>query len=84
MKILPHWKDGACGKQAPPPSAEGFPGGSDSKESAYSAGDPGLIPGLGRSPREGNLNPLQYSSLENPMDKGACQATVHGVTKSQT
>ena len=44
----------------------------------------GLIPGLGRSPGEGNSNPLQYSSLENPMDRGAWQATVHGVTKSQT
>ena len=45
-----------------------FPGGSDSKASAYSAGDPGSIPGLGRSPGEGNGNPLQYSCLENPMD----------------
>ena len=45
-----------------------FPGGSDSKESAYSAGDPGSIPGLGRSPGEGNGNTLQYSCLENPMD----------------
>ena len=53
-------------------------------ESAYSAGDPGLIPGLGRSPGEGNGNPLQYFCLENPMDRGAWQATVHGVTKSQT
>ena len=48
----------------------GLPGGSDDKESAYNAGDPGLISGLGRSPREGNGNPLQYSSLENPMDRG--------------
>ena len=84
MEILPHWKDGACGKEAPPPSAEGFPSGSDSKESVCNAGDPGLILGLRRSPGEGNGNPLQYSCLENPMDKGACQATVHGVTKSQT
>ena len=61
-----------------------FPGGSDGKESACKAGDAGLIPGLGRSPGEGNGNPLQYSCLENPMDGGACQATVHGVTKSQT
>ena len=53
-------------------------------ESAYSAGDPGLIPGLGRSPGEGNGNPLQYFCLENPMDRGAWQATVHGVTKGQT
>ena len=48
------------------------------------AGNPGLIPGLGRSPGEGNGNPLQYSCLENPMDRGASQATVHGVKKSQT
>ena len=48
-----------------------FPGGSDSKRSAYSVGDPGLIPGLGRSSGEGNGNPLQYSCLENPMDGGA-------------
>ena len=46
-------------------------GGSDGKESAYNAGDPGSIPGLGRSPGEGNGNPLQYSYLENPMDGGA-------------
>ena len=46
----------------------GFPGSSDGKTSAYNAGDPGLIPGLGRSPGEGNGNPLQYSCLENPMD----------------
>ena len=49
----------------------GFPGGSDDKVSAYSAGDPGSIPGSGRSPGEGNGNPLQYSCLENPMDRGA-------------
>ena len=62
----------------------GFPGGSDGKESACSAGDLGLIPGFGRPPGEGNGNPLQYSCLENPMDGGAWQATVHGVTKGQT
>ena len=56
-----------------------FPGGSDGKESACHAGDPGLIPGLGRSPGEWNGYPLQYSCLENPMDRGAWQATVHGV-----
>ena len=61
-----------------------FPGGSDGKASAYSAGDPGLIPGSGRSPGEGNGNPLQYSCLENPMDGGAWLATVHGVAKSWT
>ena len=53
-------------------------------ESACSAGDLGLIPGSGRSPGEGNGNPLQYSCLENPMDGGAWQAKVHGFTKSQT
>ena len=61
-----------------------FPGGSDSTEYTRNAGDLGLIPGLGRSPGEGHGNPLQYSSLENPMDRGAWQNTVHGVTKSQT
>ena len=62
----------------------GFPGGSDGKVSACSAGDLGSIPGSGRSPGEGNGNPLQHSCLENPMDRGAWWATVHGVTKSQT
>ena len=50
---------------------DGFPGGSDGKASAYNAGDLGSIPGLGRSPGEGNGNPLQYPCLENPMDRGA-------------
>ena len=59
----------------------GFPGGSDSKESACSAGDPGLILGSGRSPGERNGNPLQYSCLENSMYRGTWQATVHWVTK---
>ena len=54
----------------------GFPGGSESKESACNAGDLGSIPGSGRSPREDNGNPLQYSCLKNPMDRGAWQATV--------
>ena len=58
-------------------------GGSDGKASAYNVGDLGSIPGLGRSPGEGNGNPLQYSCLENPMDRGAWWATVHGVTKSR-
>ena len=62
----------------------GFPGGSDNKESAFSAGDPGLIPGSGRSSGEGNGYPLQYSYLENSVDRGAWWATVHGVAKSQT
>ena len=60
-----------------------FPGGSDGKVSACSVGDPGLIPGLGRSPGEGNGNALQYSCLENSMDGGAWWATVHGAEKSQ-
>ena len=59
-------------------------GGSDGKESAFSAGDAGSLPGLGRSLGEGNDNPLQYSCLENPMDRGAWWATVHGVAKNQT
>ena len=63
---------------------QGFTGGSDSKESACNMGDPGLIPVLGRSPREGNSYPLQYSCLKNPMDRGAWWATVNGVTKNWT
>ena len=54
------------------------------KASVYNVGDPGSIPGLGRSPGEGNGNPLQYYCLENPMDRGAWKATVHGVAKSRT
>ena len=54
------------------------------KESACSAGDPGLIPGLGRSSGGGGDNPLQYSCLENSMDRGAWRDIVHGITKSQT
>ena len=61
-----------------------FPGGSDGKASAYNAGDPGSISGLGRSPGEVNGNPLQYSCLKNPMDKGAWQTTVLRVAKSWT
>ena len=62
----------------------GFPGGSEVKASACNAGDLGSISGSGRSPGEGNGNPLQYYCLENPMDGGAWWATVHRVTKSQT
>ena len=61
-----------------------FPGGSDGKESSGNVGDLGSIPGLGRSPGEGNVYPLQYSGLENPMDREAWQATVHGVANSRT
>ena len=60
----------------------GFPGISDGEESTCNAGDLGLIPELERSPGEWNGNPLQYSCLENCMDRGAWQAIVHGVTKS--
>ena len=62
----------------------GLPGISDGKESACNAGDLDLIPGLGKSPGEGNGYPLQYSCLENSMDRGAWWATVHGITKNQT
>ena len=61
-----------------------FPGGSGGKASACNAGNPGLIPGSGRSPGEGNDNPFQYPYLENPMDGGGWEATVHGVAKSWT
>ena len=64
----------------------GFPGGSDKKEFACNAGDTrdaDLIPGSGRSPGEGNGNPLQYSCRKNSMYRGAWWATVHGITKSQ-
>ena len=62
----------------------GFPGGSEVKASACNVGDLGSIPGSGRSPGEGNGNPLQYSCLENPIDGEAWWATVHGVAKSRT
>ena len=62
----------------------GFPGGSDSKDSACNAGDLGSISGLGRFPGEEHSNPLQYSCLENSMGGGAWRATVHGVEKSRT
>ena len=62
----------------------GLLGGSDSKESVHNAGDLDLIPGSGRSPEEGNGNPLQYSCLENQMDRGAWQATVHEVAELDT
>ena len=60
---------------------QGFPGGSEVNASACDVGDLGSIPGLGRSPGEGNGNPLQYSCLENPMDGGAWWATVHGLQR---
>ena len=68
------WKENKTGRNTWP----GFPGGSEVKASASNVGNLGLIPGLGRSPAEGNGNPLQYSCLENPMDGEAWWATVHG------
>jgi len=65
-------------------SSLGFPGSSAGKESTCNAGDPSMIPGLGRSPGEGNSYLLQYFGLQNSMNRGAWQATVHGVTKNQT
>ena len=62
----------------------GFSGGSDGKESTQNARNPGPIPGSGRSPGGGPGNPLQYSGLENPVVRGAWQATGHGVAESQT
>ena len=62
----------------------GFTGSSDGKDSTYIAGDPGSSPGLGRPPGQENGNPLQCSCLKNHRDRGAWQATAHGVTKSPT
>ena len=78
------WEDPLEKGKATHSSILGLPRGLSGKEYACNAGDPGLIPGSGRSPGEGNGNPLQYSCLENPMDRGAWQATVHGVTNSWT
>ena len=69
-----------AGKAGIPPLT-GFPGGSDSKESACNVGDPGSIPESGRSPGEGNGHPFQYFCLENSIDREAWKATVHGVCK---
>ena len=66
------------------PPVHHFPGGSDGKEPVCSVGDLGSIPGFGRSPGGGHGNPLQYSCLENPTDRGVWQATVHRIAKSQT
>ena len=65
------------------PRPQFFPGGSDGQEATCNVGDLGSIPGLGRSPGEGNGYPIQYSGLENPMDRGAWQDAVHGVAESQ-
>ena len=77
------WAFSTCCMMASLVAELGFPGGSDSKESACNAGDLGSIPGTGRSPGEGNGNPLQYC-LENPMDRGAWRATVHGIVELGT
>ena len=61
----------------------GFPGGSDGKESACNVGDPGSVPGSGRSPEEGNGYPIQFSCLKNPMDRGTWRLIVHGIANSQ-
>ena len=78
------WPPRPCHIRPLPTFLRGFPGGSDGKESAFNVGDLSLIHELGRSPGEGNGYPLQYSCLENPLDKGAWLATAHRVTKSQT
>ena len=77
------WEDPLEKGEATHSSILGLPGGSAGKESACSAGDLGLISGLGRCPGEGNGNPLQYSGLENPMDRRAWWATVYVVTQCQ-
>ena len=85
-----HWPNatgsqltGQTGKYGPAvhSQSQDFPGGRDGKVSAYNAGDPGLIPGSGRSSGGGNGNPLQYSCLETPMDRGPWWAMVHGVAR---
>ena len=78
MSLLEDFRITSCQKKLT------YPDDSDRKESSHSTGDRGLIPGSGRSPEEGNGNPLQYPCLENSMDRGVWQATVHGVTKSRT
>ena len=80
MWSLSHWTT----KEVPTivlTKAFDFPGGSDGKASAYNVGDPGSIPESGKSPGEGNGNPLQYAYLENFMDRGAWRSTVHGGRK---
>ena len=83
--IMPSWLSGSWRSFLYSSSVySGFPGGSEVKASACNAGNLSSIPGLARSPGEGNGNPLQYSYPENPMDGGAWWATVHGVAESQT
>ena len=84
--MIPEWVRKICWRRdrLPTPVFLGFPCGSAGKESACNAGDLGLIPGLGSSSGEGNGYPLQYSCLENSMDRGTWRATVHSVAKSWT
>ena len=82
--MILQWNADHIFDQDPPVSQEDFPGGSDGKAPVYNVGDLGSIPVLGRSPGEGNGDPLQYHCQENPMDRGPWSATVHGVTKSRT
>ena len=77
------WEDSLEKGWQPTPVFLGFPGGSDSKESTCNVGDLGSIPGLRRSPGGGHGNPLQYSFLENSMNRGAWWVTAHGIAKSQ-
>ena len=89
LKLLLKGKEATCADYlasllSPSYIALGLPVSSEVKASASNAGDLGLISGLGRSSGEGNGNPLQYSCLENPMDRGAWWATFHGVAKSRT
>ena len=78
------WEDPLEKGRRPTPAFMGFPGGSDSKESACNVGDLGSIPGVGGSCERGHGNPLQYPCLRNTMGRGAWKATVHGVTNSRT
>ena len=84
VQTLQRWSPGQLKLYSPPTFILVFPGGSNGKEYACNAGDPSWISGLGRSPGKENSNPLQYSWLENPMDRGAWQATFHRVAKSWT
>ena len=82
LRSCPNWNTGILSFPINQSPFRTFPGGSDGKGSACNEGDLGSIPGLGRSPEEGNANSLQYSCLENSMGRGVWQATVQGVTKS--
>ena len=79
--MILHWNVDHIFDQEPPALQGHLPGGSDGKASVYNVGDPGSIPGLGRSSGEGNGNPLQYPCLGSPVDRGAWWAILSGVTK---